>query len=92
MKSLWNSILKKVGLEGKPGLDKLRPHDLKHTAATNLARKGKKDIKFIAQYLGHSDVKTTARYIHYSDEDLKTGAESLDRVPPDFTPLKSVKP
>jgi integrase len=35
------------------------------------------DIKFIAQYLGHSDVKTSARYIHYSDEDLKQGAEEL---------------
>jgi integrase len=88
----WNGILKKAGLEGKPGVDKLRFHDLRHTAATNLARKAGKDIKFIAQYLGHSDVKTTARYIHYSDEDLQEGAESLVRVPPDFTPLKSVKP
>jgi len=56
----WNSILEKAGLKGKPGVDKLRFHDLRHTAATNLARKGK-DIKFIAQYLGHSDVRTSAR-------------------------------
>jgi len=80
----WNSILKKAGLEGKPGVDKLRFHDLRHTAATNLARKGK-DIKFIAQYLGHKDVRTSARYIHYSDEDLKEGAEVLVRVPSKIT-------
>jgi len=72
----WNGILKKAGLEGIPGVDKLRLHDVRHTAATNLARGGK-DIKFIAQYLGHSDVRTSARYIHYSDEDLKAGAEIL---------------
>ena len=80
----WNGILKKAGLEGKPGVDKLRFHDLRHTAATKLARGGK-DMKFIAQYLGHSDVRTYARYVHYSDEDLKEGAEILARVPSVFT-------
>jgi len=83
----WDSILKKAGIEGKPGVDKIRFHDLRHTAATNLARAGK-DIKFIAQYLGHADVKTSARYIHYSDDDLKKGAETLVRVPSVFTTLK----
>ena len=84
----WNGILKKAGLHGKPGIDNLRFHDLRHTAATNLARAGK-DLKFIAQYLGHTDVRTSARYIHYSDEDLKRGAENLVRVPSNFTALKN---
>ena len=83
----WNGVLKEAGLEGKPGVDKLRFHDLRHTAATNLGRNGK-DIKFIAQILGHSDVRTSARYIHYSDEDLKEGAEFLARVPSNFTAPK----
>jgi integrase len=83
----WNGILKKAGLKGKPGVDKLRFHDLRHTAATNLARAGK-DMKFIAQYLGHTDVRTSARYVHYSDEDLKKGAEVLVRVPLNFTTAK----
>jgi len=80
----WTIILEKAWLKGKQGLDRLRFHDLRHTAATNLARSGK-DMKFIAQYLGHTDVKTSARYIHYSDEDLKEGAETLVRVPSKFT-------
>ena len=80
----WNGILKKAGLHGKPGVDKLRFHDLRHTAATNLARAGK-DMKFIAQYLGHADVRTSARYVHYSDEDLRAGAEILAEVPSNFT-------
>jgi integrase len=88
----WNGILKKAGLEGTPGVDKLRFHDIRHTAATNLGRAGK-DIKFIAQYLGHQDVKTSARYIHYNDDDLKAGAELLAQVPSNFTApkLKTVK-
>jgi len=44
-------------------------------------------MEFIAQYLGHTDVKTFARYIHYSDEDLKAGAEILVRVPSKITTL-----
>ena len=63
---------------GKPGVDKLRFHDLRHTAATNLAWRGK-DMKFLAQYLGHSDGRTLARYVHYSDEDLKAGTEAFVR-------------
>jgi len=50
IKNSWNGILKKAGLNGKPGVDKIRFHDLRHTAATKLARAGK-DMKFIAQYL-----------------------------------------
>ena len=79
--------MKNAGLEGKPGVDKVRFHDLRHTAATKLARAGK-DMKFIAQYLGHRDVRTSARYVHYSDTDLKEGAEILARVPSNFTTLK----
>jgi len=85
----WSRVIEKAGINGKPGIDKLRFHDLRHTAATRLAQSGK-DIKFIAQYLGHTDVKTSARYIHYSDEDLKSGADVLAEVTPNFTPPKDV--
>ena len=84
----WDVILRKASLKGKPGIDKLRFHDLRHTAATNLAR-SRKDMEFMAQYLGHIDVKTSARYVHYSDEDLKQGAETLVRVPSNFTTTKT---
>jgi len=81
--------LKDAGLYGKPAVDILRLHDLRHTTATNLARSGM-DIKYIAQYLGHKDIKTSARCIHYSDEDLKKDTEFLVRVPSNFTILKFV--
>jgi len=86
----WSTVLKKAGLDGTPGVDKIRIHDLRHTVATKLARAGK-DAKFIAQMLGHRDVKTTYRYIHHNDEDLKEGAEILARVPSVFTTPKVVR-
>ena len=54
IQNAWDYILKNAGLYSKPGVDKLRLHDLRHTAATNLARSGK-DIKFI---LSTWDIKT----------------------------------
>jgi len=75
----WDHILKKSGLTGKPWVDKLRIHDLRHTAASNLARYGM-NVKHIAEYLGHADTKTTMRYIHATDSDLHKGAEILARV------------
>lgn len=86
----WSTVLKKAGLGGTPGVDKIRIHDLRHTVATKLARAGK-DAKFIAQMLGHRDVKTTYRYIHHDDEYLKEGAEILARVPSNFTTSKIVR-
>ena len=84
----WSTVLKEAALDGIPGVDKIRVHDIRHTVATKLARAGK-DAKFIAQMLGHRDVKTTYRYIHHSDEDLKEGAEVLAcRVPSNFTTLE----
>ena len=86
-KNGWNAILKKGGLNGKPGVDKIRFHDIRHTATTNLARAGK-DMKFIVQYLDQADVQTSARYVHYSDENLRAGAEILAQAPTDFTTAK----
>ena len=86
----WSTVLIKAGLDGTPGVDKIRIHDLRHTVATKLARAGK-DAKFIAQMLGHRDVKTTYRYIHHDDDDLKEGAEILARVPSIFTTPKVVR-
>jgi len=65
-----------AGLAGKPGVDRLRIHDLRHTAATRLMR-NTRDIKLVSRYLGHTNIKTTARYLHPDDADLLRGAESL---------------
>lgn len=83
VKTSWLHAIKEAGLSGKPGVDRLRIHDLRHTAATRLTR-NTKNMKLVAQYLGHKDIKTTARYLHPDDKDLAEAAESL--VPRKSTP------
>ena len=86
IKKSWLHAIKEAGLDGKPGVDRLRIHDLRHTAATRLMR-NTKNMKLVAQYLGHTDIKTTARYLHPDDVDLAVAAESLvRRVTPKLTP------
>ena len=59
----------------KAGLDGLRFHDLRHTAATRMVESGA-NIVAISKILGHSDIKTTMRYAHPEDS-LKEALESL---------------
>ena len=52
----------------------LHPHMLRHTFATREVKKGKKSIKAISTYLGHSDIATTLDiYVHdvYTAEDFE---------------------
>jgi integrase len=52
------------------GLPRIRPHDMRHSFASQLVMKGT-PLRAVQQLLGHADVKTTERYSH-----LAPGAES----------------
>jgi integrase len=57
------------------GIEGLRFHDLRHTAATRMVESGAK-IVAISRILGHADLKTTMRYAHPEDS-LKEAVETL---------------
>ena len=72
----WSSILKKAGLDGNPGVDKLRFHDLRHSAASYLAM-GNASTLQIAEVLGHKSLQTTKRYAHLSVDSKAALTERL---------------
>ena len=53
----FKTVLEKVGIEN------LRFHDLRHTAATRMVAAGV-EIIIVQDILGHSDIRTTMRYAH----------------------------
>jgi integrase/recombinase XerC len=53
---------------------KLHPHLLRHTFATDLLEDSK-DIRLVAQALGHSDVRVTMRYTERGDEEVAQAVE-----------------
>ena len=50
-------------LAKRSGLERIRPHDLRHTFASQLVSSGA-PIAAVQQLLGHADIQTTMRYAH----------------------------
>lgn len=66
-------MVRRANLTRKPTL-----HDLRHTYASELIRKGA-DMKTVQLILGHADISTTMNiYVHKSDDDLEVARHLLD--------------
>lgn len=82
-----------AGALATAGIEDLRFHDLRHTAATRVMRKTG-NLKLVGKMLGHSDIASTMRYAHVSDDDLKSAMEATfgHRIPHSHTADQSAKP
>lgn len=61
------------------GLERIRVHDLRHTAASLLATQA--TPKQIQDFLGHEDISTTMNiYTHLQDEDRKATSGIMDSI------------
>ena len=69
-KTAWRRILQRAGLEG------LRIHDLRHTAASWLANQGT-PLMVIGAALGHTQASTTSRYAHLAVDPVR---QAMDRA------------
>jgi integrase len=74
----------------KAGIADFHLHDLRHTAATRLARGGKANIKVVQRLLRHENIATTAKYMHAYDDDVLQAmeAETESRQNPLQIPLQ----
>jgi integrase len=61
-------------VQEKAGVERFRPYDLRHSAATG-ALAGGADVRAVQALLGHADLKTTAGYLHASEKRRKAAAE-----------------
>lgn len=62
----------------KAGIKDLRFHDLRHTFASRLVKKGV-DLILVKDLLGHSSVVTTQRYTHSRAEEKQRAVETLSQ-------------
>lgn len=60
------------------GLKDFRFHDLRHTAATALARKA--NLNVVRDQLGHSDLRVTLRYAHVQKEDVRAAIAAMPAI------------
>lgn len=59
-------------------LDRVSPHTLRHTFATDLFRETK-NIRLVQKALGHADLSTTMIYTHIVDEEMEAAMKGLRR-------------
>ena len=69
IKHSWQKARRDAGLPG------LRLHDLRHTAASQMANSGV-PLFTIATLLGHADLKSSSRYSHLADSTLLSAIEA----------------
>ena len=72
MRSRLAKIAEAAGLSNR-----VTPHMLRHTAATQLIEAGV-DIRYIQRLLGHASLSTTEIYTHVSDSALRRVVSSAD--------------
>jgi site-specific recombinase XerD len=66
-----STILEEIkAIAGMRGDPRIKPHSIRHAAATRLMRNGA-DIRSIQAWLGHSDLKTTAIYLHTDEHQVR---------------------
>lgn len=66
------------GFAVKAGIKrKVKPHMLRHTAATLALRSGE-DLRKIQKMMGHKDISTIQIYTHIQDDELANMADRLD--------------
>ncbi len=82
-KTVWR-IISHLGRKAQSLSDQrisaLHPHVLRHTFAHGLLDTSK-DIRLVAQALGHSDVRTTMRYTERTDDEIAAAIESKLKNP-----------
>lgn len=74
MRSRLRRVAREAGVR-----DKVTPHMLRHTAATQLIEAGV-DIRYIQRLLGHASLSTTEIYTHVSDRALRRVVSKADVV------------
>jgi integrase len=70
IKTFWTSICRAAGITN------LRPHDLRHSFASELASGGA-PLPLIGALLGHSDPNTTQRYAHLYVDPQRAAADKV---------------
>ncbi len=76
-KTIWR-IIAEIGARARAlapaPMSNLHPHKLRHTFAHGLLDTSK-DVRLVAQALGHSDVRTTMRYTERTEQELARAIE-----------------
>ena len=81
-----NRMLRQVLRGADLDRERITPHRLRHTFATQLIRNGV-DVRTVQELLGHADLQTTARYLH---SDMRAKQAAVGNLAAAFAPTRNV--
>lgn len=79
MRSMVKRLARQAGVDE---WERVSPHTLRHTFATDLLRETK-NLRLVQKALGHSDISTTQIYTHIVDDELEDALRSFRGQPAD---------
>ena len=62
----------------RSGIENLRFHDLRHTAASRMLERGA-DLVSVQHVLGHKNIRTTQIYLHTTPEQMRNAVQKLNK-------------
>lgn len=65
-------------------------HDLRHTAASRIARSSR-DIKAVQEILGHADIASTMVYVHLTQDHIRQAMETNPHTSPHKSPTSAAR-
>lgn len=77
-RQLRETVKREARKAGVKEWERVSPHTLRHTFATDLYRETK-DIRLVQKALGHEDISTTQIYTHIVDDDLEKAMKNRGR-------------
>jgi site-specific recombinase XerD len=89
--SLTKLVREVAAIAGYKGDPRIKPHGIRHAAATRLMRNGA-DIRSIQQWLGHSQLETTCLYLHTDEQQIRKIAGLADFSTTPEKPAKRERP
>lgn len=73
LRSMVKRCARKAGVSEA---ERVSPHTLRHTFATNLLR-STKNLRLVQKSLGHSSIQTTQLYTHIADDELEDAMKAV---------------
>jgi site-specific recombinase XerD len=85
VKDTMGRVLDALGVE-----ERMTPHQLRHTVATNMIEQGV-PIHDVQAFLGHSSIQTTAIYLRVRPSNLRAAVEAVSFEKATATPIEMAK-
>lgn len=79
IRKAWAEVIKNAKLDTEKKEQKVTPHTLRHSFASNLVSSGER-LELVGKLMGHTQPSTTLRYAKLAAEPLRAAADRMGKI------------